>query len=105
MQSKQIVFTKPNTAELLKRELGQVSGTLVKVKTLFSTVSCGTEKVNITGDPTVSISQNTGTIFPRVSGYCSSGIVEEVGEEVTSVKPGDKSWMEACAASTGTDSV
>lgn len=35
MQTKQIVFTKPNTAELLKYEMVQVSGTLVKVKHSF----------------------------------------------------------------------
>ncbi|MBQ8232324.1 MAG: zinc-binding alcohol dehydrogenase [Lachnospiraceae bacterium] len=93
METKQIVFTKPNTAELLENEIKQVSGTLVKVKTQFSTVSCGTERANIIGDPNVSASNSASVVFPRISGYCSSGIVEEVGESVTSVKPGDRVAM------------
>jgi len=93
METKQIVFTKPNTAELLNKEIKRVSGTLVKVKTLFSTVSCGTERANITGDPNVSADKSAGVVFPRMSGYCSSGIVEETGENVTSVKPGDRVAM------------
>lgn len=93
MQTKQIVFTKPNTAELLNKEIKQVSGTLVKVKTQFSTVSCGTERANIIGDPNVSASQSARVVFPRIPGYCSSGIVGEVGESVTSVKPGDRVAM------------
>ena len=69
MQTKQIVFTKPNTAELLNKEIKQVSGTLVKVKTQFSTVSCGTERANIIGDPNVSASQSARVVFPRIPGY------------------------------------
>lgn len=93
MEAKQIVFTKPNTAELLKNEIKQVSGTLVKVKTQFSTVSCGTERANITGDPNIGPNGSGSVVFPRILGYCSSGIVEEVGERVTSVKPGDRVAM------------
>ncbi len=93
METKQIVFTKPNTAELLKNGIKQVSGTLVKVKTHFSTVSCGTERANITGNPNITISGSRNVLFPRILGYCSSGIVEEVGESVTSVKPGDRVAM------------
>ena len=76
MQTKQIVFTKPNTAELLTKEIKQVSGTLVRVKTQFSTVSCGTERANIIGGPNVSASNIASVVFPRIPGYCSSGIVE-----------------------------
>lgn len=93
MKTKQIVFTKPNTAELLVSELEQVSGTLVKVRTQFSTVSSGTERANISGDPNVSASGSADVPFPRISGYCSSGIVEEIGEKVTSVQVGDRVAM------------
>ena len=93
MEAKQIVFTKPNTAELLKNEIKQVSGTLVKVKTQFSAVSCGTEKANITGNPNIAPSGSGSVLFPRILGYSSSGIVEEVGEGVASVKPGDRVAM------------
>lgn len=93
MQTKQIGFTKPNTAKLLNKEIKQVSGTLVRVKTQFSTVSCGTERANITGDPNIGPNGSGSVVFPRILGYCSSGIVEEVGERVTSVKPGDRVAM------------
>ena len=93
MKAKQIVFTKPNTAELLDNEIKQVSGTLVKVKTQFSTVSSGTERANITGDPNIGPNGSGSVKFPRILGYCSSGIVEEVGEKVTSVNPGDRVAM------------
>lgn len=90
MDLKQIVFTKVNTAELLsipERELGKNE---VKVKTYVSTVSCGTERANITGDPNVNATGAPLVSFPRSSGYSSAGVVEEVGENVTSVNVGDR---------------
>ena len=94
MENKAIVFTDVNTAELVdKGELPSLKEKDVKVKTLFSTVSCGTEKANITADPNVAPDGASETIFPRQLGYSSSGIVEAVGEKVTSVKPGDKVVM------------
>lgn len=90
MKNQQIVFTKPNTAEFLQTETKDVSKGLVKVRTIFSTVSCGTEKANITGDPNVGPSGKGAVIFPRILGYCSSGIIEEIGEDVKSVKVGDR---------------
>ena len=87
--NKKIVFTKPCTAEFLEEECKPVSGTLVKVRTLISTVSCGTERANIVGKEMVSYSSGEAAKFPLQSGYSSSGIVEEVGEAVKSVKVGD----------------
>lgn len=93
MKAKQIVFTEPYRAELVENELPQASGTLVKVKTYFSTISCGTEKANITGDPNIGPDAGGNVVFPRILGYSSSGIVEEVGEKVISVQPGDRVAM------------
>lgn len=91
MENKAIIFTEPNTAKLVdKGEIPKVDGRFVKVKTMFSTVSCGTEKANITGDPNVGPGGPGSVVFPRQLGYSSSGIVEAVGELVTSVKPGDR---------------
>ncbi len=91
MENKAIIFTEPNTAKLVdKGEIPKVDGRFVKVKTMFSTVSCGTEKANITGDPNVGPGGPGSVVFPRQLGYSSSGIVESVGELVTSVKPGDR---------------
>ncbi|MBE7023139.1 MAG: zinc-binding alcohol dehydrogenase [Ruminococcaceae bacterium] len=87
---KQIVFTKVNTAELLDVDERMPESGEVKVKTFFSTVSCGTERANITGDPSCSPGEGKQVVFPKCMGYSSSGIVEEVGEGVTSVQKGDR---------------
>ena len=91
MEDKQIVFTKLNTAELLDGEYRQPGEFEVVVKTEFSSISCGTEKANITGDAIVSI-YSDGTepaVFPRYAGYSSSGRVIAKGSKVTSVEVGD----------------
>lgn len=90
--NKQIIFTRLNTAELLTIEDEHLGSHDVKVKTLLSTVSCGTERANITGDLNVAGTNAPEKVakFPRVAGYSSVGIVEEVGDEVKSVVPGDR---------------
>ena len=90
MKSRAIVFTDVNTAEFIEVETPLLPENSVKIKTMFSTISCGTEKANITGDPNISFAEKGKVVFPRRLGYSSSGIVEEVGKNVTSVKPGDK---------------
>lgn len=90
MKIKQIVFTKVNTAELLDKEVELQPGQ-VCVKTVYSTISPGTERANITGDLNVSAKQaQEVAIFPRTSGYSAAGIVTQVGEGVTHVQPGDR---------------
>ena len=90
MENKQIVFTKPNTAELLDVDYSKPNDNEVVVKTEFSTVSCGTEKANITGDPNIAGSAAPDATFPRMLGYSSSGYVTEKGKNVTSVEIGDR---------------
>ena len=94
MKNRAIIFTEPYVAKFMdKGEIPELKAQEVKVKTLFSTVSCGTEKANITADPSLA-SEDTGKVsFPRQLGYSSSGIVEAVGENVTSIKPGDRVVM------------
>lgn len=89
---KQIVFTAVNQAELLTLPAESLGDHQVRVKTAFSTVSCGTERANITGDPNVGIytSADAPVVFPRTSGYSSTGIVDACGKDVKSVKPGDR---------------
>jgi len=90
MKIKQIVFTKVNTAELLDKEVELQPGQ-VCVKTVYSTISPGTERANITGDLNVNAKQaQEVAVFPRTAGYSASGIVTEVGEGVTNVQPGDR---------------
>lgn len=94
MKNRAIIFTEPNVAKLVdKGEVPELKEDEVKVKTVCSTVSCGTEKANITADPNVAPDGAGKVLFPRQLGYSSSGIVESVGEKVSSLKPGDRVAM------------
>lgn len=88
--NKQIVFTKANTAELLDVDYIKPSSEQVVVKTEFSTLSAGTERANITGDPNVAGDVASGVVFPRTSGYSSSGRVVKKGDDVKDIEIGDR---------------
>ena len=90
MKCKQIVFTEKNKAELLTVESKELAPNEVMVETYVSTISCGTERANITGDPNVNASGPSSVQFPRTSGYNSSGIVVKKGSDVKSVEIGDR---------------
>ena len=84
MISKTIVFTKPQTAELLEKEVDTTIGDLVKVKMEYTVVSGGTERACIMGV------QNTVQRFPISLGYCGVGRVVEIGDEVKEIKVDDR---------------
>ena len=84
MKSKTIVFTKPQTAELIEREIGTATGDRVKVKMEYTVVSGGTERACIIG------MNNTSQKFPMSLGYCGVGYVTEIGEKVEKIKIGDR---------------
>ena len=92
---KQIVFVEKNRAELLDVESQPLGDKQVRVKTLFSTISNGTEKANITGDPVISIYSNADdkVVFPRINGYSTAGIVVEKGADVKNLEIGDRVAM------------
>lgn len=92
---KQIVFVEKNKAKLLDVESQMLNENQVRVKTLFSTISNGTERANITGNPTVNPYMKPGSkaAFPRVVGYSTSGIVVEKGKDVQSLEVGDRVAM------------
>ena len=90
MQCKQIVFTEINKAELLTVDAKEPSPNEVMVETMVSTISCGTERANITGDPNVNARGASCVSFPRMSGYNSAGVVVKKGENVKSVDVGDR---------------
>ena len=77
---KQIVFTHPGIAEFLDRNVPEIGDNMVAVKTVVSSISCGTERALVSGEPNVSIAVPEGeeVVFPRTSGYSSAGFVVEV---------------------------
>lgn len=84
MRSKTIVFTKPETAELLWRETEPATGELVAVEMEYTVVSGGTERANLVA------AENTGAKFPKCLGYCGIGTVMEIGDRVKALQPGDR---------------
>ena len=72
MKTREIVFTKKDTAELLPAETGELGAKDVLVRLVYSTISSGTERANLTGEVNVSIySVDKEAHFPRRLGYCS----------------------------------
>lgn len=84
MQTKTIVFTKPQTAELLVQETRPVEGSRVMVKMEYTVVSGGTERAAIMALP------NTPQTFPYSLGYCGVGHVVEIGPDVKKITVGDR---------------
>ena len=84
-KSKYIAFTKPQTAELLYRDIPRAleSGD-VAVKMEYTVVSGGTERACIMG------SKNTISGWPKYLGYCGVGYVTEIAPDVQKVKVGDR---------------
>lgn len=90
MTNKQIVFTKKDTAEFLEVPFTAPSDDEVTVETAVSTISCGTERAIITGDPNVAGNSAKPVSFPITQGYSSAGTVIAKGKNVTSVNIGDR---------------
>lgn len=89
--NQQIIFCEKNVAQLCEVEEREPARGEVKVKTLFTAISSGTERANLIGDPYTNGGVREARVrFPRCVGYSGSGIVESVGEGVSSVKPGDR---------------
>jgi 2-desacetyl-2-hydroxyethyl bacteriochlorophyllide A dehydrogenase len=88
METRQIVFTESNRAELLTIPgPDQLEARHIRVKTRYSLVSPGTELAWYSGmQKEVAGDRFTYPIYP---GYCQSGEVVEVSEDVTEYVPGD----------------
>ena len=98
MNNPRIVFTAVNRAELLDSDMPPLEPDQLRVRTAVSTISCGTERANITGDPSLTpYSAAAQATFPRILGYSSAGEVVEVGSAVQGIRPGDHvamSWTQ-----------
>ncbi len=92
---KQIIFVEKNKAELLDVDSKPMGSNQVRVKTVYSTISNGTEKANLIADSALSPSSNPNKkpVFPRFLGYSTSGIVVEKGEDVKTLEIGDRVAM------------
>ena len=90
MKNPEIVFTAPGVTELWDAPMPVAEEGQVVVQLLCSTISAGTERANLLGDPSVEGSREPRVVFPRRCGYSSAGVVVSVGEGVTSVKVGDR---------------
>ncbi len=86
MKRKQIIFTKPKTAEFLDSEISVNLPDEVMVKMDYTIISGGTEKANLLGLQSVAGVNK----FPISLGYCGVGTVIETGESVTKCKKGDR---------------
>ncbi|MBQ4089077.1 MAG: zinc-binding dehydrogenase [Clostridia bacterium] len=95
MKSRQIQFVAPGIAELKTIEIPAPAPGQVTVKLAVSSVSSGTERANLIGDPNISPEGPVPVRFPRILGYSSAGVITAVGEGVTDFTVGDRvglSW-------------
>ena len=94
MKTKQIIFTKPNTAELMEVECLPPKENEVTVTLEYSAISSGTERANIVGDRNgINVAEGAAAIFPRTVGYSAAGVVSALGEGVDDLCVGDKVFV------------
>ena len=95
---KSIVFTSPNVAELVDAPMPEPGFGEVRVRVVRDAVSSGTERANLVGVPDAGVgifAKGDGVTWPRRCGYSTSGVVDKIGEGVSSLRPGDRvavSW-------------
>ena len=91
MKTRQIVFTKPQTAELLEVDYLPPKENEINVRLEYSAISSGTEKANYIGLRNgADIPEDAEPVFPRTVGYSAAGIVTEVGDGVNDIAVGDR---------------
>ena len=91
MKTKEIVFTKPYTAEIWESENRAPGVGEVTVELDYSAISAGTEKANFIGlRNNIECGEDDEPIYPRVVGYSAAGRVVALGEGVTAYSVGDR---------------
>ena len=95
MTIRQIQFVAPCDAQLVSIDLPAPLPGEVTVRLAVSTISSGTERANLIGDPNISYASPGSVKFPRILGYSSAGVITALGEGVTGFCIGDRvglSW-------------
>ena len=91
METKQIVFTKPKTAELLTVDCPPPKENEVTVRLSYTAISAGTERANFVGQRnTIWQDEEEKAVFPRTVGYSGAGVITAVGSGVTGLSVGDR---------------
>jgi 2-desacetyl-2-hydroxyethyl bacteriochlorophyllide A dehydrogenase len=84
LKAQAIVFREANHPALEEIEIPEIKPTEVRLRTLYSGVSIGTESSIFSG-----VRTHNGT-FPLVGGYMTTSVVEQVGADVTGLSEGDR---------------
>ncbi|NQU10316.1 zinc-binding dehydrogenase [bacterium] len=91
MHTTAVVFPNPNQIVLDEVELPDLRPQDVLIRTEFSFISTGTERWTLQGE--MGLRWRGGFRFPLVPGYQKVGRVEQVGSQVTRVRPGQRVFM------------
>ncbi|MGA1199519.1 MAG: hypothetical protein ACO36I_23730, partial [Candidatus Latescibacterota bacterium] len=86
MKAQRLICTDKAKIEVEFFDLPPIPDNGILVQNDITTVSVGTEIYNYLhgGEPGREVS------FPRTTGYCNTGIVLEVGKQITNIQPGDR---------------
>ena len=87
---RQIVFTGKNECSLIERESMSLASGSVRVRTLTSLISTGTETIVLSRKFAPGTHWDDWVKYPFYPGYAAIGEVVEVGAEVVNLKPGMK---------------
>jgi 2-desacetyl-2-hydroxyethyl bacteriochlorophyllide A dehydrogenase len=90
MDSLNVVFTGQRELELRREPVPAVGPRQVRVRTRKSLISIGTELICYERRFEPNTHWDGWVKYPFYSGYSNAGVVEEVGAEITHLKPGDR---------------